>query len=122
MGREIVSKGGLQNLKNAVPDALRWKNVSDIEIVLRKENIYRILYEFQWSVLHEEILICWNQVSLVCLLVFEIWKKFCKPLSLAVEKNFWLKWKWGIAIGSIGNWALFWEDIFCPVSSLQFLW
>lgn len=47
MGREIVSKGGLQNLKNAVPDALRWKNVSDIEIVLRKENIYRILYEFQ---------------------------------------------------------------------------
>lgn len=47
MGHEIVSKGRLQSLKNAVSDALRWKNVSDIEVVLRKENIYRILYEFQ---------------------------------------------------------------------------
>lgn len=47
MGHEIVSKGKLQSLKNAVPDALRWKNASDIEVVLRKKNIYRILYEFQ---------------------------------------------------------------------------
>lgn len=42
MGHEIVSNG---RVKNAVPDALRWKNASDIEVVLRK-NIYRILYEF----------------------------------------------------------------------------
>lgn len=47
VGHEIVSKGKLQSLKNAVPDALRWKNASDIEVVLRKKNIYRILYEFQ---------------------------------------------------------------------------
>lgn len=47
--------------------------------------------------------------------------KFCKPVSLAVEESFWLKWKWGIAKDSIDNWALFWEDTFCPDSSLQFL-
>lgn len=47
MGHEIVSKGRLQSVKNSVANALRWENVSDTELVLRKEKIYRILYEFQ---------------------------------------------------------------------------
>lgn len=36
---EIVSKGRLQSPKKAVPDALRWKSVSDIDVVLKKEDL-----------------------------------------------------------------------------------
>jgi len=43
VGNEIVSKGGLQSLESPVPDALRWKNDSDTDVVLKKENVYRIV-------------------------------------------------------------------------------
>lgn len=46
MGHEIVSKGRLQSLKNAVSNALRWKNVSDIEVVLRNGNITEFCMNF----------------------------------------------------------------------------